>query len=72
VAARNLGESSYNVAVLDQESRNRKALEAIEAITSAARAWPRLYETTRSLIDVAEATTRWPTSTPHGKDCGTR
>ncbi|HEX8114057.1 MAG TPA: tetratricopeptide repeat protein, partial [Kofleriaceae bacterium] len=42
------------VAVLDQESRNRKALEAIEAIHFRREAWPRLYETYEKLIDVAD------------------
>ncbi|TMQ11339.1 MAG: tetratricopeptide repeat protein, partial [Deltaproteobacteria bacterium] len=43
------------VAVLDQESRNRKALEAIETIHFRREAWPKLYETYEKLIDVAEA-----------------
>jgi len=43
------------VAVLDQESRNRKALEAIEAIHFRREAWPKLYETYEKLIDVADA-----------------
>ena len=45
--------ASY-VAVLDQESRNRKALEAIEAIHFRREAWSKLYETYEKLIDVAE------------------
>jgi tetratricopeptide (TPR) repeat protein len=43
------------VAVLDQESRNRKALEAIEAIHFRREAWPKLYETYEKLIDCADA-----------------
>ncbi|HEY0483245.1 MAG TPA: tetratricopeptide repeat protein, partial [Kofleriaceae bacterium] len=43
------------LAVLDQESRNRKALEAIEAIHFRREAWPRLYETYEKLIDTADA-----------------
>jgi tetratricopeptide (TPR) repeat protein len=43
------------VAVLDQESRNRKALEALEAIHFRREAWAKLYETYEKLIDVAEA-----------------
>lgn len=41
-------------AVLDQESRNRKALEAIEAIQFRREAWSELYQTYEKLIDVAE------------------
>src|ERR1051325_200018 len=44
----------YN-AVLDQESRNRKALEAIETIHFRREAWLKLYETYEKLIDVADA-----------------
>ncbi|MGH2897865.1 MAG: tetratricopeptide repeat protein, partial [Solirubrobacteraceae bacterium] len=43
------------LAVLDQESRNRKALEAVEAIHFRREAWQKLYETYEKLIDVAEA-----------------
>jgi tetratricopeptide (TPR) repeat protein len=43
------------VAVLDQESRNRKALEAIEAIHVRREAWQKLYETYEKLIDTADA-----------------
>jgi golgin subfamily B member 1 len=43
------------VAVLEQESRNRRALEAIEAIHFRRQAWPKLYETYEKLIDTAEA-----------------
>jgi tetratricopeptide (TPR) repeat protein len=43
------------VAVLDRESRNRKALEAIEAIHFRREAWQKLYETYEKLIDVADA-----------------
>jgi len=42
------------LAVLDQESRNRKALEAIEAIHFRREAWPKLYEIYEKLIDVAD------------------
>jgi tetratricopeptide (TPR) repeat protein len=45
--------ASY-LAVLDQESRNRRALEAIEAIHFRREDWTRLYETYEKLIDVAE------------------
>ncbi|MGE3544690.1 MAG: tetratricopeptide repeat protein, partial [Kofleriaceae bacterium] len=41
--------------VLDQESRNRRALEAIEAIHFRREAWQPLFETYEKLIDVAEA-----------------
>ncbi|MDQ3340002.1 MAG: tetratricopeptide repeat protein [Myxococcota bacterium] len=41
--------------VLDQESRNRKALEAIEAIHFRREAWQKLFETYEKLIDCAEA-----------------
>ncbi|MBL0214683.1 MAG: tetratricopeptide repeat protein [Myxococcales bacterium] len=41
--------------VLDQESRNRRALEAIESIHFRREAWPKLFETYEKLIDVAEA-----------------
>jgi tetratricopeptide (TPR) repeat protein len=41
-------------AVLDQESRNRRALEAIEAIHFRREAWAKLYETYEKLIDVAD------------------
>ena len=40
--------------MLDQESRNRRALEAIEASTSAARTGSKLYETYEKLIDAAD------------------
>ncbi len=40
-------------AVLDQESRNRRALEAIEAIHFRREAWQKLFETYEKLIDVA-------------------
>jgi golgin subfamily B member 1 len=40
-------------AVLEQESRNRRALEAIEAIHFRREAWPKLFETYEKLIDVA-------------------
>ncbi|MGN6110824.1 MAG: tetratricopeptide repeat protein [Kofleriaceae bacterium] len=43
------------VAVLDQESRNRRALEAIEAIHFRREAWQKLFETYEKLIDVAES-----------------
>src|SRR6185295_5189819 len=42
-------------AVLEQESRNRRALEAIEAIHFRREAWPKLFETYEKLIDVADA-----------------
>ncbi|HEX4416333.1 MAG TPA: tetratricopeptide repeat protein [Kofleriaceae bacterium] len=42
------------VAVLDQESRNRRALESIEAIHFRRQVWPKLYETYEKLIDVAD------------------
>lgn len=42
----------YN-AVLDQESRNRRALEAIESIHFRREDWKRLLETYEKLIDVA-------------------
>ncbi|MBC7975271.1 MAG: tetratricopeptide repeat protein, partial [Myxococcales bacterium] len=45
--------ASY-VSVLDQESRNRRALEAIEAIHFRREAWTKLYETYEKLVDVAE------------------
>ena len=41
--------------VLEQESRNRRALEAIESIHFRREAWPKLFETYEKLIDVAEA-----------------
>jgi len=41
--------------VLDQESRNRRALEAIESIHFRREAWQKLFETYEKLIDVAEA-----------------
>ncbi|HWU88034.1 MAG TPA: hypothetical protein VN253_12195, partial [Kofleriaceae bacterium] len=40
-------------AILEQESRNRRALEAIEAIHFRREAWPKLFETYEKLIDVA-------------------
>jgi tetratricopeptide (TPR) repeat protein len=42
-------------AVLEQESRNRRALEAIEAIHFRREAWQKLFETYEKLIDTAEA-----------------
>ncbi|MDB4962480.1 MAG: Tetratricopeptide 2 repeat protein [Myxococcales bacterium] len=42
-------------AVLDQESRNRRALEAIESIHFRREAWQKLFDTYEKLIDVAEA-----------------
>ncbi|HEX2688314.1 MAG TPA: tetratricopeptide repeat protein, partial [Kofleriaceae bacterium] len=42
------------VAVLDQDSRNRKALEALEAIHFRREAWQKLYEIYEKLIDCAE------------------
>jgi golgin subfamily B member 1 len=42
------------VAVLDSESRNRRALEACEAIHFRREAWPELFETYEKLIDVAD------------------
>ena len=42
-------------AVLDQESRNRRALEAIESIHFRREDWKRLFETYEKLIDVADA-----------------
>jgi tetratricopeptide (TPR) repeat protein len=44
----------YN-SVLEQESRNRRALEAIEAIHFRREAWQKLFDTYEKLIDVAEA-----------------
>jgi tetratricopeptide (TPR) repeat protein len=44
----------YN-AVLEQESRNRRALEAIEAIHFRREDWTKLYDTYEKLIDVADA-----------------
>ena len=41
--------------ILEQESRNRRALEAIEAIHFRREAWPKLFETYEKLIDVADA-----------------
>ena len=41
--------------VLEQESRNRRALEAIEAIHFRREAWQKLFETYEKLIDVADA-----------------
>ncbi len=46
--------ASYN-AVLEQESRNRRALEAIEAIHFRREAWQKLFETYEKLMDTAEA-----------------
>ena len=43
------------LAILDQESRNRKALEAVESIHFRREAWLKLYEVYEKLIDVAEA-----------------
>src|SRR4029077_17214213 len=43
------------VAVLDQESRNRRALEAIESIHFRRQEWKPLFETYEKLIDVADA-----------------
>ncbi|HWO19719.1 MAG TPA: tetratricopeptide repeat protein [Kofleriaceae bacterium] len=40
-------------AVLEQESRNRRALESIEAIHFRREAWTKLFETYEKLIDVA-------------------
>ena len=40
-------------AVLEQESRNRRALEAIEAIHFRREEWAKLFETYEKLIDVA-------------------
>jgi tetratricopeptide (TPR) repeat protein len=42
----------YN-AVLEQESRNRRALESIEAIHFRREAWQKLFETYEKLVDVA-------------------
>jgi tetratricopeptide (TPR) repeat protein len=42
-------------AVLEQESRNRRALEAIEAIHFRREAWQKLFETYEKLVDVADA-----------------
>ena len=42
-------------AVLEQESRNRRALEAIEAIHFRREAWQPLFDTYEKLVDVAEA-----------------
>ena len=39
--------------VLEHESRNRRALEAIEAIHFRRDAWPKLFETYEKLVDVA-------------------
>jgi tetratricopeptide (TPR) repeat protein len=39
--------------VLEQESRNRRALEAIEAIHFRREAWDKLFETYEKLVDVA-------------------
>jgi tetratricopeptide (TPR) repeat protein len=44
--------ASYT-AVLEQESRNRRALEAIEAIHFRREAWTKLFETYEKLVDVA-------------------
>jgi golgin subfamily B member 1 len=41
------------VAVLEQESRNRRALEAIESIHFRREAWGKLFETYEKLVDVA-------------------
>ncbi|MBA3455769.1 MAG: tetratricopeptide repeat protein, partial [Deltaproteobacteria bacterium] len=41
--------------VLDQESRNRRALEAIESIHFRREAWQKLFDTYEKLIDCAEA-----------------
>ncbi|HEY1558512.1 MAG TPA: tetratricopeptide repeat protein [Kofleriaceae bacterium] len=41
-------------AVLDQESRNRRALEAIESIHFRREDWKRLFETYEKLIDTAD------------------
>ncbi len=41
--------------ILEQESRNRRALEAIESIHFRREAWQKLFETYEKLIDVAEA-----------------
>ncbi len=41
--------------VLDQESRNRRALEAIEAIHFRREAWQKLFDTYEKLVDVADA-----------------
>ncbi len=41
-------------AVLEQESRNRRALEAIESIHFRRQDWPKLFETYEKLIDVAD------------------
>ncbi|MGE3767423.1 MAG: tetratricopeptide repeat protein, partial [Kofleriaceae bacterium] len=41
--------------VLDQESRNRRALEAIESIHFRREDWQKLFETYEKLIDVADA-----------------
>jgi tetratricopeptide (TPR) repeat protein len=52
-----LGDSEQALAcytsVLDQESRNRRALEAIEAIHFHREAWKQLFETYEKLVDVA-------------------
>ena len=42
-------------AVLDQESRNRRALEAIESIHFRREDWKKLFETYEKLIDTADA-----------------
>ncbi|MDB4953107.1 MAG: Tetratricopeptide 2 repeat protein, partial [Myxococcales bacterium] len=42
-------------AVLEQESRNRRALEAIESIHFRRTEWQKLFDTYEKLIDVAEA-----------------
>ena len=49
--------------VLDQESRNRRALEAIESIHFRREDWKQLFETYEKLIDTPTPTRRWPTST---------
>ena len=49
--------------VLDQESRNRRALEAIESIHFRREDWKQLFETYEKLIDTADTDARWPTST---------
>ncbi len=43
------------MAVLEQESRNRRALEAIEALYFRRDDWKKLFDTYEKLVDVAEA-----------------
>ena len=57
IFAEALGDSEQALAcytaVLDQESRNRRALEAIESIHFRREAWDKLFDTYEKLVDVA-------------------